>query len=164
MQVQGYSCKFKGPEASVMFFYTDPEKGLWYYFQNLQHPSNVTLNVIRKVYVKEIKKVWVSSKNPDLYLAFWSDRGFNIHLIEDGVTAGQHETLDGEPWDLGSNLMAEYNAADYRRWAVDINNSEPYQKAPNQVCPPESYANWLDVRFEVAGVRTGTATLRQIMR
>lgn len=157
-------CFFQGPETNVMFHYTNPEKGLWYLLSNFPPPPGVSYGTMRTAVVVEMKKVWVSSKNPNLYLSIDSNGTFGIDLIEDGFTVGQNKTLDGQPWSLAANIMTKYNAADYRRWAVDVNNSEPYQSQPNEMCPPETYANWLDVRFELKGTRSGTATLRQIMR
>ena len=160
-------CGFSGPEAYAFFEYADPEEGRQYLFTNITPPPGVSSGTTRYAAVVDTKKVWVSSKNPNLYLSFDDLRRFSIDLVEGDSTFGQHKTLDGQPWNSFENVGTKYNAADYRRWAVDTGRSEPYQSSgAYQMCPPESYAHWLDVRFELkkGAASIGTATLGQIIR
>lgn len=138
------NCLMAGPEESRFFNVRDARNSTQYYFSYVVFPPATGHKDEAKVVTVDYK-VWQNQAWPDHYLLFGQD-SFSQILIENGQSVGQHQTLDGRPWDMLVNLTTKYRATDKSRWAVDLNNSKDYGSGP--ACDLKLTEPWQDIRFK----------------
>ncbi len=161
----GGPCDFGGFEGVVLFNFQNPKNNTRYDFLYTRTPPGLDFpNKSRLVITKH--KVWVSSVNPNLFLAYRKNvRDFRIYLVRDDVAYGQHLALDGKPYD---GFMLKFKETDYRRWSVDVSETDPYgdEKAGRVVCDETKYAHLLDHKWHKKDGRAIilSRTLRTLMK
>lgn len=150
-------CAIGGPEKTSFFTYNNHLQNTQYHFTYIVYPPSLNKTPKAEVYPFTFR-VWQNKNWPQHYLLFTTD-SFTQILIEDGISQGLHQTLDGQPWDSTANYQTKYKSTDVMRWAVDIENREDYgSRLP---CNPNLAQPWSN---EVFKTKSGKSfTLKDIM-
>ncbi len=151
-------CAIGGPEKTSFFTYNNHLQNTQYHITYIVYPPSLGKKPKAEIYPFTFK-VWQNKNWPQHYLLFTAD-SFTQILIEDGISRGLHQTLDGSPWNSTANYQTRYKPTDAVRWAVDIENQEDYGSHPP--CDPKLAQPWSAQIFKTKSGKS--FTFKDIMK